>query len=292
MRTLGALVRACHPEPALLVTLVATALAASVDGPAGRVFAAFLAGQLTTGWTNDWRDRDRDLATGRTDKPVGLPASGRRAGRAGRRRRLRAAVAGAWACARDCGTSSPSPRPPPTTCGSRAPLLSWLPYAVSFGLVPSVVTLTVGTVGAVVGVGGRGPARRRRPPGQHAARPRGRPRHRRPRAAAPARAAASRRRPPRCCCSSRPRCSPSGRGRPGRSPAARWRVAGVDRRGGAGARRGGPGRGRRSGPPWWSPRSTSACWSPAAAPSSEGRRRLAAGASAGTDRARSGRLGG
>ena len=28
MRTLGALVRACHPEPTLLVTLVATALAA------------------------------------------------------------------------------------------------------------------------------------------------------------------------------------------------------------------------------------------------------------------------
>ena len=160
MRTLGALVRACHPEPTLLVTLVATALAASVDARTGWVFTAFLSGQLTTGWTNDWRDRERDLAAGRTDKPVGLSASvvGR------------AAVAAGFACV-----------PLSLAMGLRAGLwhlvavataaaynlrlkstaLSWLPYAVSFGLVPSVVTLGVGTwapwwasaAGALLGVG-------------------------------------------------------------------------------------------------------------------------------------------
>lgn len=160
MRTLGALVRACHPEPALLVTLVATALAASVGARTGWVFAAFLAGQLTTGWTNDWHDRERDLAAGRTDKPVGLPAPvlGRAA--------LVAAVAcvplslamggraGAWHLVAVASAATYNLR-------LKSTVLSWLPYAVSFALVPSVVTLGVGTwapwwasaAGGLLGVG-------------------------------------------------------------------------------------------------------------------------------------------
>jgi hypothetical protein len=43
--TAGALVRACHPEPALAVTLIAGALAVGTDAPVLQVMAAFAAGQ-------------------------------------------------------------------------------------------------------------------------------------------------------------------------------------------------------------------------------------------------------
>lgn len=71
------LAQACHPEPALAVTVVLTALAAS----AGRdvagsiaVFGAVGAGQLSIGWSNDYLDRERDRHSGRADKPVALGA--------------------------------------------------------------------------------------------------------------------------------------------------------------------------------------------------------------------------
>ncbi|TQS40053.1 UbiA family prenyltransferase [Cryptosporangium phraense] len=80
MRDLPALLRSCHPEPALAVTAGVTALAAA----SGRalpglvaVAAAVLTGQLTTGWHNDWLDAERDAAVGRTDKPVAAGAVSR-----------------------------------------------------------------------------------------------------------------------------------------------------------------------------------------------------------------------
>jgi len=163
--TAGALLRACHPEPALAVTAIAAALAAGTGAPVLRVTAAFAAGQLTTGWSNDWIDRDRDVRTGRADKPV---AQGRLS--AGTLRT--AAVLAAVACV-----------PLSLALGMRAGLahllavgsalsynaglksgpLSWLPYAVSFGLLPSVVVLAAPgggfapawatAAGALLGVG-------------------------------------------------------------------------------------------------------------------------------------------
>ncbi|MEP6697489.1 MAG: UbiA family prenyltransferase [Pseudonocardiales bacterium] len=69
----AALLRSCHPEPTLAVTLVAGALAAS-SGRDSRgvlaVAAAVLAGQLSIGWCNDYVDRDRDRRTARSDKPL------------------------------------------------------------------------------------------------------------------------------------------------------------------------------------------------------------------------------
>ncbi|KGH47478.1 ubiquinone biosynthesis protein UbiA [Modestobacter caceresii] len=65
--------RATHFEPTLAVTTVAVLLAVAADVPAGRtvlVGVAVLAGQAAIGWCNDWLDADRDLAVGRTDKPV------------------------------------------------------------------------------------------------------------------------------------------------------------------------------------------------------------------------------
>ena len=143
--TVRGLVRACHPEPTAAVTAVAAALAASVGrGRAGTlaVTAAVLAGQLSIGWMNDYLDRDRDVRSGRPDKPVVAgrlaPATLRGAtmaaalavvplsllsGPAAGGLHL-AAVASAWAY----------------NLRLKATALSVLPYVISFGLLPAFVT--------------------------------------------------------------------------------------------------------------------------------------------------------
>ncbi|MFI5955462.1 UbiA family prenyltransferase [Cryptosporangium sp. NPDC051539] len=80
MRLIPALLRSCHPEPTLAVTAGVTALAAASGRPLPglvAVAAAVLAGQLTTGWHNDWLDAERDAAVGRTGKPVAAGAVSR-----------------------------------------------------------------------------------------------------------------------------------------------------------------------------------------------------------------------
>jgi 4-hydroxybenzoate polyprenyltransferase len=68
-----ALVIASHPGPSLAITAMATVLAAEAAprgfGPV-LVAPAMLAGQLSVGWSNDACDAARDIAAGRTDKPV------------------------------------------------------------------------------------------------------------------------------------------------------------------------------------------------------------------------------
>ncbi|MEN3357859.1 MAG: hypothetical protein V7637_1841 [Mycobacteriales bacterium] len=140
-----ALARACHPEPTVAVTAVATALAAAVGrGPAGAVAvgSAVLAGQLSVGWSNDFLDRQRDLTAGRSDKPV---ASGAVAAATVRRAAVAAAIA----------TVPLSLLSGPLAGGLhvlavasawsynlrlKATAASVLPYAVSFGLLPAFVT--------------------------------------------------------------------------------------------------------------------------------------------------------
>ncbi|WP_246131046.1 UbiA family prenyltransferase [Cellulomonas aerilata] len=147
-RTARALAMACHPGPAVAVTLFAAALAAGVGGSpwtTAGVAAAVLAGQLSVGWSNDWIDAGRDVAVGRTDKPVAtgaVPAAtvgGAAAVAAlacaglsfalGWRAGLThvAAVAVAWAY----------------NARLKGSVWSWLPYAVSFSLLACVVTLAL-----------------------------------------------------------------------------------------------------------------------------------------------------
>lgn len=66
------LVRCSGPEPVLVVTALAGALALGAGRAAGTVWVvlAILAGQLFIGWSNDYLDRDRDRAAGRKDKPI------------------------------------------------------------------------------------------------------------------------------------------------------------------------------------------------------------------------------
>ena len=149
----GSLVRASHPLPAAAVTVLAATLAVTLRTPPDTLvilLVAVLSGQLSVGWLNDLIDRDRDRAVGRTDKPIALgqlsvptariaitiaaavciPASlalGTGAGAA-----HLTAVAGAWAY----------------NLGLKRTVWSWLPYAVSFGLLPVAVWLASPAEGA------------------------------------------------------------------------------------------------------------------------------------------------
>lgn len=164
----AALIRACHPEPTLAVTAVAGLLAGvsgrGADGVVA-VTAAILAGQLSVGWSNDWVDRSRDRQAGRADKPVAagtlsagtvgswallaLAAAVGLSFLSGWRAALAhiAAVASAWTY----------------NFGLKSTPLSWLPYAVSFALLPTFVALGLPghpaphawapIAGALIGVG-------------------------------------------------------------------------------------------------------------------------------------------
>jgi 4-hydroxybenzoate polyprenyltransferase len=140
----GALLRASHPEPAVAVTLVAAALAASSGRGAPGVLAvaaAVLAGQLSIGWDNDAVDADRDRRTARPDKPVvtgAVTVAGLR----------RAATIGAAACVPLSVLSGWSAGVLHLAAVASAwsynrPLkstpLSALPFLVSFGLLPAYV---------------------------------------------------------------------------------------------------------------------------------------------------------
>ncbi|HEV3474647.1 MAG TPA: UbiA family prenyltransferase [Actinomycetota bacterium] len=141
MRILKSLVMATHPLPALAVTtLVGAVVAARTADPAAILWAigSTAAGQASVGWSNDYLDRHRDAAMGRRDKPLvtgdihpttvligavsavalsvflSLPLGLRPAVV------MAAAVGAAWVY----------------NAGLKATLLSWLPYAVAFGLAP------------------------------------------------------------------------------------------------------------------------------------------------------------
>jgi 4-hydroxybenzoate polyprenyltransferase len=139
------LVLASHPLPTLAMT-VALAAAAALSGRAavevGLVAVTILTGQLTVGWINDVVDRERDRQVGRQDKPVAMGwidpgtvvfatacavllviplsiANGTAAGIA-----HLAAVVSAWLY----------------NFWFKRTVLSWLPYAVSFGLLPAFLS--------------------------------------------------------------------------------------------------------------------------------------------------------
>lgn len=138
------LLRCAHPGPAFAVTVVAFLLAraAGLDLPRSLlVTAAVAAGQLSIGWSNDWRDRDRDRRSGRVDKPLATGAiSPRTVGTA--------AVSAAVACV----ALSLAVGVVPGLLHLTAVVAAWaynfwlkstiasgLPYAVAFGLLPAYV---------------------------------------------------------------------------------------------------------------------------------------------------------
>lgn len=143
---LAALLRASHPEPTVAVTVTAALLAGATGRSVGGILAvaaAVLAGQLSIGWSNDYRDAARDRVSGRTDKPI--PA-----GRIGRRAVGLAALLSAAATIPLSLLSGPLAGGLHVLAVAfawaynlvfKATALSVLPYLVSFGLLPAFVVL-------------------------------------------------------------------------------------------------------------------------------------------------------
>ena len=146
MRLLLGLARATHPLPALAVTVLVSAVAASRGARGATLLLIALStgvGQASVGWSNDYLDRDRDRASGRSDKPLVSGEVGERALLIGaviafplsiglsvplgpvEAAVMLVAVASAWAYNAFL-KSSP---------------LSFLPYTVSFGLAPVYIWL-------------------------------------------------------------------------------------------------------------------------------------------------------
>ncbi|TKK80513.1 hypothetical protein FDA38_11390 [Kribbella jiaozuonensis] len=158
---------ACHPGPTVAVTALVTAVAWSAGrSPAGclLVAATILTGHLSIGWSNDAIDAARDTIVNRRDKPVVLGLVSRRTLTIGAGIMLVVTipvslanglaaglvhllfVACAWAY----------------NLGLKSTAISWLPYAVAFGALPSFVTLGTADVwapwwataaGALLGIG-------------------------------------------------------------------------------------------------------------------------------------------
>jgi 4-hydroxybenzoate polyprenyltransferase len=140
-----ALLGASHPEPAATVTLAAGVLALGAGRGVGTllVLAAIGSGQLAVGWSNDYLDRDLDRESGRDDKPI--PA-GRIPARAVGVASL-AALAACVPLSLASGLGSGMAHLVAVGCalaynaGLKAKPVSFLPYAIAFGLAPAVITL-------------------------------------------------------------------------------------------------------------------------------------------------------
>jgi 4-hydroxybenzoate polyprenyltransferase len=139
---------ATHPGPTVAVTAVAVVLGVAVGLDAARLAllgAAFLSNQASVGLSNDWLDAARDRAVGRGDKPVALGWISASAVRAG----------AIWCAAAAVALTlplGPAATLTPTVfivsawaynLGLKATPLSVLPYVVSFGLLPLIVTLAL-----------------------------------------------------------------------------------------------------------------------------------------------------
>ena len=151
-RTATALARASHLPPTVAVTAFAAAYAAGAGADARLVVLvalAVLTGQLSVGWSNDWLDAARDRAVGRADKPVAT--GGVTAGTV----RTAALVAAAACVGLSFLLGAAAGAVHVLTVASawsynlrfKSTVWSWAPYAVSFGLLPSVVTLALEPAG-------------------------------------------------------------------------------------------------------------------------------------------------
>ncbi len=145
-----ALVLSCHPIPSVAVTGISAGLAVLAGLPLGRgalVTGAVFTGQLSIGWSNDYLDADRDRAVLRSDKP--LATGGARPRVVG----IAAVVALSLTVALSAALGWPGGAAALLTVlaawgynlGLKATALSWLPYAIAFGLAPAVVTLSDST---------------------------------------------------------------------------------------------------------------------------------------------------
>jgi 4-hydroxybenzoate polyprenyltransferase len=167
LRTVRGLALACHPGPTVAVTALVTAVAWSAGrSPAGclLVAATILTGHLSIGWSNDAIDAARDTIVNRRDKPVVRGLVSRRTLAIGSAVMLVVTVPVSLAN----GIAAGAVHLLFVACawaynlGLKSTVISWLPYAVAFGALPSFVTLGTAQVwapwwataaGALLGIG-------------------------------------------------------------------------------------------------------------------------------------------
>ena len=133
----------------LAVTAIAVILGIGVGLEPWRVVVlglAFLLNQASVGLSNDWLDAERDRAVGRTDKPVArgdLSARGRTQRRVhcGGRSRSCSPIPLGWAATVAHAVFLASAWA--YNLGAKGTVLSVVPYIVSFGILPLVVTLSL-----------------------------------------------------------------------------------------------------------------------------------------------------
>ena len=107
------------------------------------VILSTAAGQASVGWSNDYLDRERDRAAGRSDKPIVAGDAGGRAVFAGALLAfpLSAALSAPLGLREAAIMSVAVGSAWLYNAGFKATVLSWLPYALSFGLAPVYVWL-------------------------------------------------------------------------------------------------------------------------------------------------------
>ncbi|MFF2453561.1 UbiA family prenyltransferase [Isoptericola sp. NPDC058082] len=147
---------ATHPAPAAVVTGLALVFAVGVGLPGGRallVTAAVAAGQLSVGWSNDWLDAARDRRVGRADKPTVTGAVAPRTLRTAAIAALAGCVVLSFATGLVPGLLHVAAVGSAWAYNARlkSTPLSWLPYAVSFGLLPAFVVAAAGDGRVVAG---------------------------------------------------------------------------------------------------------------------------------------------
>lgn len=146
-KLLPALIGSTHPGPAAAVTIISVVLGVGVGLEPWRVVVlglAVAANQASVGLSNDWIDAERDRVVGRTDKPIVRGDVSVALVRTAAGVTAAAAIAltvplGIWATAAHTVflISAWS-----YNLGLKSTVISVLPYLVSFGLLPSVVTLS------------------------------------------------------------------------------------------------------------------------------------------------------
>ena len=145
VRAAATLLASSHPQPTAAVTALTTVLAVAAGRGATSLLIglAVLSGQLSIGWANDAVDAARDRAAGRIDKPVARgEISARTVG-------VAAGVAAVVCVPLSllCGVAAGLAHLVGVASGwaydlgLKRTVLSPLPYAVAFGLLPAFVTL-------------------------------------------------------------------------------------------------------------------------------------------------------
>ena len=145
---LRALLLSTHPGPGIAVTVVAIVFALGLHLDWWRVVlvgVSFALNQASVGLSNDWIDAERDRSVGRTDKPValGLVSATLVRNTAFATAALSILVAlplGAWAALTQAVFIASAWA---YNAGLKNTPFSVVPYIVSFGLLPMIVTLSL-----------------------------------------------------------------------------------------------------------------------------------------------------